>query len=179
MGRNWFLNNIYDENAIIEIIKFYDYQCPYCKQVQSSLEAVKNSYSDEITIKYAHFPLEIHPHAKASAIAAECARIQNSFQEFNKILFDNQENIDSISFLQVAEESGVKNLTNFNQCIESQETSEIVESGMALANQLSINLIPSFLINGTLVAGALSEEQLNNYIDEALKAAKWRPVEHW
>lgn len=67
---NWqkieFLGNQYDpKQGKVQIIKFYDYECPYCKQAEPPMSDVYKKYSDVVNIKYAHFPLqEIHPYAK-------------------------------------------------------------------------------------------------------------------
>jgi protein-disulfide isomerase len=56
----------------------------------------------------------------------------------------------------------------FKKCIENEETAKIVEAGSNLAEELDVSVIPTFIINGTLVSGALSEERLDGLVQEAL-----------
>lgn len=165
-----FLGSPYNpEKGKVQIFKFYDYECPYCKLAAPPLKAVSKAWSDVVTVKYVHFPLEeIHPLAWDAAIAAECARNQEAFESYHTILFERQEEINTFSYIQLAEEVGIEDIPLFEKCIRNQETSSIVEEGVKLAERLQISSIPTFLINGTQITGVLSEQQLNSYIEEAL-----------
>jgi protein-disulfide isomerase len=61
------------EAAPVQIIEFFDYQCPFCKQVQPSVQAVAEKYPDKVSVIYEHNPLGGHEYAFEAAIAAECA----------------------------------------------------------------------------------------------------------
>lgn len=157
------------EKEKVQIIKFYDYECPYCKQVQPAVEAVREKYSGKVSIQYAHFPLlAIHPYARQAAIAAECARKQHLFEPYHALLFARQEQLGTISYVRLAEETGIEDIPLFTSCLENEETVPIIEAGTDLANELNVSSIPTFLINGTLVSGTLSEKRLSGYIEEAL-----------
>lgn len=63
---------------------------------------------------------------------------------------------------------GIKDVAAFRQCVEKEETAAIVQSGVDLARELRIDAIPTFIINGKLVSGALSEQRLERLVQEAL-----------
>lgn len=58
------------------------------------------------------------------------------------------------------------------RCIEEEETAEIVQSGLNLAQELQIKSIPTFIINGKLISGALSEQQLEGLVRKTLSEAE-------
>ncbi len=155
-------------NAPVRIVEFFDYQCPYCKQVEPALQAVKEKYGNKINLVYQHFPLSSHSFAFEAAVAAECARRQNKFKEYHDLLFAHQKQIGRMSSDSLAVVAGIANLTAFKKCVESEATAKIVRSGKSLGTKIGVNSTPTFLINGTLVTGALSERQLIRFVEKAL-----------
>lgn len=159
------------ENAPVQIVEFFDYECPFCKSVQPAVEAVQQKYPAEVSVAYEHFPLGGHNFAFEAAVAAECAGKQNNFKPFHDLLFAHQDRIDTFPYDSLAAEANVADIVSFKRCMEGEETVAIVESGLHLAEQLQINSIPTFIINGKLVSGALSEQHLEGLVREALAEA--------
>lgn len=157
------------DNAPVQIVEFFDYQCPFCKSVQPSVKAVQQKYPDKVSVFYEHFPLSGHEHAFSAAVAAECAAKQNKFSQFHDLLFSTQDQIGKISFDSLANEADVTNIASFNECIEAEQTAPIVESGLDLARELGVDAIPAFIINGKLITGALSEQRLEGLVKNALE----------
>lgn len=160
------VDNLIEEfsDSDITIFKFYDYQCPFCKRSEGSIDSLMSKYEDNVNLIYTHYPLTTHEYAFDAAIASECARKQNSFDKYHHLLFENQENLESLSFTDLALEAGIRDELEFENCLSTLETSDVVNSGINLAEELEINLIPSYLINGTLVSGILTFEELEFYI---------------
>jgi len=52
--------------------------------------------------------------------------------------------------------------------VQDQQTANIVEKSLDLADRLDINAIPAFLINDKLITGALSEQRLDRLIQAAI-----------
>lgn len=75
-------------DAPIKIVEYSDFECPFCKQVHSTLNQVMEKYesSSEVAWVYRHFPLEqLHPkNAMKVAIASECAAEQGGDEMFWK-----------------------------------------------------------------------------------------------
>lgn len=159
-------------DAPIQIIEFFDYECPYCLEVNLTLHRMAEKYVNQISVVYEHFPLEIHEHAFEAAVAAECGRLGNRFEEYHSQLFSNQKKLDSISYDSLAVRTGIENLENFKKCFRDRESSSIVQSGVKLGNQLEIGGVPTFLINGKVVPGVLSEKQFDSIIEKILQEKK-------
>src|SRR5262245_25857009 len=61
-----------DSDALVTIVVFSDFQCPFCQRLETTLTDVTKSYrSDEVRILWKHNPLAFHPQAKPASIAAE------------------------------------------------------------------------------------------------------------
>lgn len=87
-GSDHLLGNI---NAMVSVIEYSDYQCPFCKNFHPTLKRVLTEYGDQINWVYRHLPLEsIHPEARPMAHASECvaeAKGNDAFWQFSDLLF--------------------------------------------------------------------------------------------
>jgi protein-disulfide isomerase len=156
------------KEAPVQIIEFFDYQCPYCKAVEPSVQYILEKFPEEVSLRYAHYPLNSHSYAYEAALAAECAAIQNRFQSYHQLLFAHQEELNKINYESLAVSAKVENTKDFSKCLENRATFLIIENGMALASELDIDAIPTFLINGKLISGALSKFNFENIVKEEL-----------
>ena len=62
--------------ALVKVIEFSDFECPYCKSFHASLKQMMDDYGKDgkVAWVYRHFPIdEIHPKSRKEAQAAECA----------------------------------------------------------------------------------------------------------
>jgi len=72
----------------VTLIVYSDFQCPYCKQFDSSVQQALAAYPDKLAVVFRHFPLEsIHPYARSLAEGSECANAQGKFWEFHDTVF--------------------------------------------------------------------------------------------
>jgi len=156
-------------NAPVQIVEFFDYECPFCKNAQPAVYAIQEKYSTKVSIIREHFPLSGHEHAFKAAMAAECAALQNQFSSYHELLFSHQEQIGILPYDSLAVAAGIQDIRSFKECLYNQETSSIVQSGHDLANELGLFSIPTFLINGKLFSGAMQKQQLEILVQEALK----------
>jgi protein-disulfide isomerase len=136
------------------------------------VQSVLEKYPNSLNIYYAHLPLVSHEHAFKAAMATECVRNQGDFKNYDSLLFAYQNQLDSLSYVDLAREAGVKDLSIFSQCLENEDTKQIVDRGMELAQKLNISSIPTFIINGRVIPGALSEKSLIGIIEEELAKTK-------
>src|SRR5438132_726604 len=60
-------------SAPVTIIEFSDFQCPFCRAAESSLEQVRQKYGDQIRLVYMDFPLNFHSPSMEAARAGRCA----------------------------------------------------------------------------------------------------------
>lgn len=63
-------------NAPVKIVEFSDFECPFCKEFQSTMQKLMDSYGKDgqVAWVYRHFPIDqLHPKARKEAQASECA----------------------------------------------------------------------------------------------------------
>jgi protein-disulfide isomerase len=77
------------------ILMYGDYECPYTRLAVREIERVEDELKGNVRFAYRNYPLtEIHPHALASAQAAEAAALQGRFWEMHELLFHRQKALE-------------------------------------------------------------------------------------
>lgn len=134
------------------------------------VKTVRRKYPKKVAVVHVNFPLQMHQYAFGAAIAAECARRLKPavFMAYHDSLFANQNRLGRFSYIRLAARVGILDTTTFHQCIAAKKTARIIKAGEKLAGSLNIHAIPTFLVNGMLVTGVLSEQQLNGLVQQAL-----------
>ena len=152
------------EGAIITIVEFSDYECPFCADAASNIEIILSEYKDKILFVYRDFPLEdIHPHAFQAAEAANCAGDQGAYWEMHDLLFANQSKLDADSLRSYA--AGLNlNINQFNECMDSHKYVDEIRKDIQDGQAYQVNGTPTFFINGNRVVGG-SLEQLRGVIN--------------
>src|SRR5271169_4519513 len=80
------------------ILEYGDYECPYSRQAFHAIEHVEQQLGGTTRFAFRHFPLTgIHPHALATAAAAEAAEaaaLAGRFWDMHELLFHRQKALE-------------------------------------------------------------------------------------
>ena len=75
------------EDAPVTLVKYGDYECPYCGQLHPVLRELRERAGERVRFVFRHFPLDsAHPRARRAAQAAEAAASQGRFWEMHDLL---------------------------------------------------------------------------------------------
>jgi len=162
-------------DAPITIIEFSDYECPFCKRAEASVEQVLKAYPDKVKLVYRDYPLPMHPNARPASEAAACANAQGKFWEYHKKLFDNQTALGKDKLKAYAQELGLDR-AKFDKCLDSSEFKAKVDQDVEAASKVGVSGTPAFFINGRMLSGAQPFEKFKEVIDEELAAAGSKPA---
>jgi protein-disulfide isomerase len=155
------------DKPLVTIVEFSDFQCPYCKQAQSTVAQVLERYSDQVKLVFKHLPSEGHPNALQAASAAVCAGEQKRFWEFHDRLFDSND-LSSVAVENIAVQLGL-NMSRFRACLVSESPRNVIVKDIESARLLRIDSTPSFVINGKVVTGAIGFGEFQRLIDLELR----------
>jgi len=157
--------------APVHIIEFFDYQCPFCRNLHRVLSLVRERNSEQVTVIYKHLPLwKIHPRAREAALAAECANDQGKFEAYHDLLFENQKQLFSVRWDSLAERIGIPDLSVFRSCMEEERPAGRIERDVVQAESLGIRSVPTLIINGRVVQGARPLDELEKLVLEAMQS---------
>ncbi|RMG94814.1 MAG: thioredoxin [Deltaproteobacteria bacterium] len=159
------------DTALVTIIEFSDFQCPFCNRVTGTLEQIKQNYGNDVRIVYRQLPLPFHKQAKPAAKAALAAHRQGKFWEMHDKLFANQKALTEENFKKWAQEIGL-DVAKFEKDMKDPALDKIIEEDMKTANQWGARGTPAFFINGRFLSGAQPYPRFEALIKEELEKAK-------
>ena len=160
------------EKAPVTIVKFEDFQCPFCNQVQPTFNELLSRYDGKVRLVHKDFPLEsLHPQARQAAEAARCAYEQGKFWEYHDKLYANSPKASADDLKNYAKEVGL-NVDSFDRCLVSGKYKAVVQQDLKEGTQLGLSGTPTFFINGREISGNQPLTAFEAMIDEELARAK-------
>ena len=155
-------------DAPVTIIEFSDYQCPFCRRAEPTLEQVLSKYEGKVRFVFRHFPLDrIHPLARGAAEASACAGDQGKFWEYHAALFADGAQLDPAGLDAAATKVGLDPAA-FKACIDGHKMQALVDADVKAGEDAGVTGTPAFFINGIPLRGALPAEEFHKVIDEEL-----------
>jgi len=167
--------------AAVVIVRFADYQCPYCVQSHKDYKPViarfNAQYPGAVTLVEKDYPLEgecnpkspggAHVAACEAAAAVRAARAKGRGEAMEDWLVDNYQTLTPASVRTAVREVG--GVTDFDAQYPS--LLNLVKNDVALGSILGVMRTPTFFINGVKVEGALAVPYLEMAIQLELKRA--------
>jgi protein-disulfide isomerase len=169
-----------DPHALVTIVEFSDFQCPFCGRVEPTLKAVRDKYGDKVRLVWKNEPLPFHPAAEPAAEAAMEVRAEKGdkgFWDAHDKFFANQKdlvsgsapNIDGI--VKTAAETGAS-ADKIRKAMNEHTHKKEIDADQDVAEDFQANGTPHFFINGRRLVGAQPEEKFDKIIDEEIKKAQ-------
>jgi protein-disulfide isomerase len=155
--------SIGSKDSPITITEFSDFQCPYCRGSQVVLNQILRLYDGQVKLIFKHLPLDIHAEAFSSAQAAFCAGQQGLFWKYHDALFAS-EDLSLAALTNIGSQQGL-NLPTFKLCLTSDTSRAAVLADSREARQLGISSTPTFVVNGTLIRGAIGLDEFKSIIE--------------
>jgi len=159
------------KDALVTIVQFSDFQCPFCSRVEPTIDQVMKEYDGKVRVAWRNMPLPFHDKAKPAAIAAAAANEQGKFWQMHDILFKNQQALGPEDLQKYAKEIGL-NMDKFKKAIEDKKLAASVEADSAMGAKIGARGTPAFFVNGRFLSGAQPFDRFKALIDEELKKAE-------
>jgi protein-disulfide isomerase len=156
-----------DPKAKVTIVEFGDFQCPYCRETAARLGKLLDAYPGKVRLVFRQFPLDSHPEARKSAEASLCAADQGKFWELHDRLYKDASKPGAADLNTVAKELGL-DVEKLEACVSRGEHKPAVDEDLLVGRGLGVQGTPTFFVNGVLVAGALSYDDLKAVVDREL-----------
>jgi Na+/H+ antiporter NhaA len=158
------------DDALVTLLEYGDYQCPYCGQAEEAIRDVLVEFGDDLRYGWRHLPLnDVHEHAQLAAEAAEAAAEQGKFWQMHDLLLSHQDELTSRDLRSYAEEIGL-DMDRFTDDLHSRRHAPHITEDVRSADESGVAGTPSFFINGRRYNGAYDVEGLTS----AVRAARWR-----
>jgi protein-disulfide isomerase len=161
-------------NALVTIVEFSDFQCPYCKRTEDTLKKIRETYGDKVRFVWKHEPLPFHPRAEPAAEVTLEARAQKGDKGFwaaHDALFDSQPKLEDADLEAAAQKIGL-DVGKVKDAIKTHKYKKEIDADAELGDDLQASGTPHFFINGRRLVGAQPFEKFQKIIDDEVKHAQ-------
>jgi len=146
-----------DPLAPITVIDFSDFQCHLCARYVKNTEPLINEtyiQTGQVALVFKHLPNRGFD-SMGAHLAAQCTNEQGKFWQFHKLLYEDQQGIDSgwvnkDNLKKFASKIPGLEMGQFNSCFDSQSYSDFINNDIELANSQGFTDTPSFIIVNSL-----------------------------
>jgi protein-disulfide isomerase len=148
----------------VTLVEFFDYRCPYCKQVEPALDALLKDDS-KLRIVYKEFPILGEASVFATRVAL-AAKKQGKYAAFHRAMMATKGDIGDETVLNVATSVGL-DTSKIKTDMSTPEIDKLIDKNYALADALNIQGTPALIIGDTLIPGAVDLDTLRKDIAAA------------
>jgi len=153
-------------DAPIQIVEFFDYGCPACKDAKPILDEVVARNPSTVVVFYKQFPLtDKHPNAMSAAKAALAAHAQGKFKQMHDKLFETQPEHDRAAVMAIAESLGL-DMAKFQADYDAAEAK--VRADMKEGDAAGVDGTPTLFFEGREYAGPWHPDYFGYWIAEEL-----------
>ncbi len=145
----------------VTIVEFFDYNCPYCREVAGVLDELRQS-DPGIRIVYKEFPI-LGPDSVIAARAALAAHRQGKYFDLHDALMLGRRAAGEDMVLRVAGITGL-DTERLQADMQDPAIQAIIERNLDLAHALGIRATPSFVIDDKVYAGAAGIEDFRTVV---------------
>jgi protein-disulfide isomerase len=163
-GSTLYLGN---NNAPIDMVVFYAFDCPMCATYHDTLLSIVDEYNPWIKLSIKHFPLDEEGPAMIAAKGVVCGNHWGqSWPMFNGLQSTYEEGIAAV--MEIARLNGISD-KEMRQCLGNHKTIEQVYNDIELGEELGVNGTPQTYINGIALSGKRSAWEIRGIIEGILE----------
>jgi protein-disulfide isomerase len=148
----------------VTVVEFFDYRCPYCKQVAQPLaQLIKED--GKVRFVFKELPV-LGPDSVLAARAALAARLQGKYVEMHEALLRHRGAYDDQAIARIAAEVKL-DASRLKVDMAKPEITAMLDKNRQLARDLAVTGTPAFVIGNVVVPGAIDLETLKKLVAEA------------
>lgn len=155
-----------NKDGTINIVYFFDYRCPYCKVMHTSLDKLI-SENKELRVVFKELPI-LSRESYYVAQLALAANEQGKYYELHSKLMENQAALTEDNIFNLAESVGI-NVSKLKEDSKNPKIHNALKSTYELAKKISISGTPSYIIGNEVIVGHTTYEEMQKAIQKAKK----------
>jgi protein-disulfide isomerase len=159
------------DNALVTIVAWGDFQCPFCAKLAPVLAHARKKYGDDVRIIFRHMAVRGHRMAQVAAEAAIVAAEQGKFWAFHDEIYGKFGPLTRVELEQHAVAAGV-DLGKLRAALDDHRYRDVVAAETAAAEAIGVDGTPTMFINGQPVSGSRDEAGLDKLVDAHLEHAR-------
>lgn len=170
-----------NKDAKVTFIEYSDFECPFCKRFEPTMQQIEEEYGDKVSIVYRHYPLSFHANAQKEAEATECANDlggNDAFWKYHDAILERTTSggtgfaLDDL--VPLAKELGLDE-SEFQDCLDTGKFAQHVKDDMSGGAAAGVTGTPGSILidaagNSQLLSGAVPFATIKSALDAALAA---------
>ena len=160
------------KDALVTIVQFSDFQCPFCSRVEPTMDKVMEEYKGKVRVVWRDLPLPFHHNAMPAAIAARAAGEQGKFWEMHEQAVRQPAAAGPRRPREVRAGAGPQHGQVQGGAGRQQGQGRRSRPTRRRGGKIGARGTPAFFINGKFLSGAQPFEAFKAMIDEELKTAE-------
>lgn len=162
------------KDALIRVVVFSDFQCPFCKVVAEQMHTLMRRYKKHLSVQYFFYPLDnacnaevktrFHDKACQAAYLAACK--PENFASLHDEIFAIQDKLSSGALEELARKKDMLS------CLSDPKNKDIVVNLINQAQKFNIKSTPTIIVNGKKIEGSIPTAQFEAIFDSIINEKK-------
>jgi protein-disulfide isomerase len=159
------------DDALVTIVEWSDFQCPFCAKEAPVLAHVRQKYGNDVRVIYRHMAMYFHPNSAIAAEAGVAAAEQGKFWAFHDQVFGHFGHLTRDDLESYAKAVGL-DMVKFRAALDTRKFHDAVIAETAAAEAFGVDGTPTLFINGQPITGARDEAMMDRIIDAHLQQSR-------
>ena len=159
------------DDALVTIVVWSDFQCPFCARQAPVLAQLRRAHLGELRVIYRHMAMAFHRNAGLAAEAGVAAAAQGKFWAFHDQVFAGGGALERADLERFAAAAGVE-LVALRAALDDRRYRDVVAAEAASAEALGVDGTPTMFTNGAPVSGARDAKALERLVEAHLAHAR-------
>lgn len=159
------------DDALVTIVAWGDFQCPYCQRLAPHLAHLRQKYGNDVRVIYRHLAMAFHAKASLAAEAAIAAAEQGKFWAFHDQVFANFGALTRPDLERFGELAQL-DMAKLRAALDDRRHRDLVAAEGAAAEAIGVDGTPTIFINGRPIVGTRDRETLERTVEAHLAQAR-------
>lgn len=143
-----------DNNAVVTVAVFSDFECPFCQRFNDLLNQLPSQERAKVKLVFINWPIRGHKWAGQAASLGVCMATQNRdvFWRVHDWLFNHQGSINQANLMsevhQAFKNDAMLDWPKLEACLDSSTPREVLDREHQLGTDLDVVVTPTVFING-------------------------------
>ncbi|HVJ35400.1 MAG TPA: DsbA family protein [Terriglobia bacterium] len=151
----------------VTVVEFFDYKCPYCKRVADDVSRLIVD-DPKVRVVFKEFPI-LGPDSQIAALGGLAANRQGKYSAFHKAAMEHRGAFSEDNVLEIAKSAGL-DMARFQADLKDGSFRDELKKNEELAQKLSIDGTPAFIIGQEKVPGAIGYDDMKKLVEAARKS---------
>ena len=147
------------KDAKTTFVEFFDYNCPYCRASNPTIEAYYEKHKNDVRFAFIEFPIKGENSTAAARLALAARKQPDKYLAFHFALMREKGLATPAMAVAIAKKVGL-DLKKLQKDEQDPGISSTIAASHALAQAANIDGTPAFIINGKIREGALDDDTL-------------------